>query len=222
MLRPLLGISAVALIFMAGIAQAQRPNRVRPPTNPPAQPSVQQPAAPTVNPQIQNPPIQRNPAMRWNQNWNQTRFWFDGPYVGRWNMPYPVYGGYTSIWYTPFGGWRVPVSGRLGWGGVFASGYFVPEVNAAIPIEARGHEYGLRITEVFAGGAKDANLRAGDVIVGVGDKRTQTFEELQLALLGNTQTDVVFINADNQKMERLPVKVESGKIGVAVMPVALQ
>lgn len=227
MLRPLLGVSAAALMFMAGFAQAQRPNRPQPPINPPSQPQAQQVVPQTQNPRMQNQPFQRNQGFRWNQNWNwnnwnQNRFGFDAPYVNRWNTPFPPYGGYVSIWYTPFGNWRVPVSSRAGWGAMFASGYYVPEVAAAIPVEARGVEYGLRITEVFEGPAKDANLRAGDVIVGVGNKRTQTFEELQLALLSNPQTDIVFINPDNQMIERLPVKVEDGKIGVAVMPIALQ
>jgi len=226
MLRPLIGVSATALMILGSFASAQPQGRGRPPGPPPALPGVRM-NPPIQNQQFQNPSFQRNQGFEWNQNrnWNngnQNRFWFDSPYSTRWSDPYP-YGGYNSVWYTPFVRWNVPLSGRAGFGILVApTEYIVPEVSAVVPAEVASREQGLRITEVFDDGtAKMANLRAGDVILGVGQTRTPTFESLRLALLGNTETEIVFINRDNNKVEKMPVKVENGRIGVAVVPVAL-
>lgn len=83
-------------------------------------------------------------------------------------------------------------------------------------------ETGLKITELLVGPAKAANLRAGDIILGVGPTRTQTFEELQKALAASTdKTEIVFINGDDKKVEKIPLVPNNGKIGVAVVPVNL-
>ena len=84
--------------------------------------------------------------------------------------------------------------------------------------------YGLLIDDVVAGGAaKKADLRKGDVIIGVGTTRTQSFEDLQKALASNTgNLEVVFLNAENRKMEKAKVTPVDGKIGVAVVPITLR
>jgi len=84
--------------------------------------------------------------------------------------------------------------------------------------------WGLRIDEVVPGGAaKKADLRKGDVIIGVGTTRTQSFEELQKALsAGSGNLEVVFLNSENRKMEKARVTPVDGKIGVAVVPVSLR
>lgn len=94
-----------------------------------------------------------------------------------------------------------------------------PSQNNSAPSES-----GLRIDELVDGGvAKDVDLRPGDVIVGVGKIRVQTFEELKLALsLANGEVDIVFINGESGKLERLPLTPNEGKIGVAVVPVELK
>jgi hypothetical protein len=95
-----------------------------------------------------------------------------------------------------------------------SSGSSAPERSGAGATES-----GLRITNVTESGvAKQVDLRAGDVILGVGEKRTQTFEELQAALAAATdETDIIFINGENGQVERLPIKPVNGKIGVSVV-----
>ena len=64
---------------------------------------------------------------------------------------------------------------------------------------------------------------AGDVIVLVGAARTQSFEELTRALgAARGPTEISFVNGFNQKVEKLTVRPVDGKIGVAVVPVALR
>lgn len=80
-------------------------------------------------------------------------------------------------------------------------------------------ESGLRITGLKDGGvAKQVDLRVGDVILGVGSTRTQTFEELQAALAAaKDDTEIIFINGENGKVEKLPIRPVEGKIGVGVV-----
>ncbi len=87
-----------------------------------------------------------------------------------------------------------------------------------MPQPSFANETGMRITQVLdAGTAKDADLRPGDVIVGIGKARIQNFQELQLALsLANGPVDVIFLNGESGQLERLPVTPDNGKIGVAV------
>jgi len=183
------------------------------------------PVRPIPPPAI-NRPI---PGVQGNNNWNQNQ-WNGSPYSNRYGYGgygYPYYGTGLSIWFNPCIAWNVPWSGRYGYYGAssfFAPSYsYVPPVNAAVPEQVAGYEWGLRITEVFDGPAKKADLRAGDVILGVGKTRTQSFEELQLALAAaGGETDLVFINNENKKVEKIPIKPEQGKIGVAVMPTELR
>ena len=84
------------------------------------------------------------------------------PAVTRLNYNFPLYPGYSGEVYLPQGS-----DGIAGTNGV----------------NNNVEETGLQITEVLNGGtAKTADLRAGDVILGVGKNRTRTFEELQAAL----------------------------------------
>jgi hypothetical protein len=125
------------------------------------------------------------------------------PYSSRFAMNYsiPLYPGYSGQVYLPQGS-----GGIAGTAGVDSSG-----------------ETGLQITEVLEGGtAKQADFRAGDVILGVGKNRTRTFEELKAALAASKDdVDIIFINGEDGKVEKLPVKPIEGKIGVAVVPVQL-
>jgi hypothetical protein len=218
MLRPLIGASASALMLMGSIAFAQPPGLGRPPGPPPALPSL--PTGPRIqNPGVQNPGFQGNQNRNWNNNWNRNRIWIDAPFASRWVSPGPMYGGYNSIWFTPYGNWNVPMSARASF---FVPNYVTQEVIATVPVEMSGRETGMQITQVFDyGAAKDANLRPGDIIIGIGKTRTQSFEALQAALLGVTDTEIVFVNKDNNKVERMPIKVDNGKIGVEVVPVTL-
>jgi len=134
------------------------------------------------------------------------------PYSSRYlgmGIYFPLYPGYSSSIYSGQG---------IGGGG--AGGPAIPDDASAPPI-APG-ETGQRITDVTDGPAKSADLRPGDVILGVGKTRTQTFEELQAALAAaKGEVDIVFINGEDGKVEKLPVKPVDGKIGIAVVPVPL-
>jgi membrane-associated protease RseP (regulator of RpoE activity) len=84
-------------------------------------------------------------------------------------------------------------------------------------------ETGLRITDVLDGPAKKAELRAGDIILGIGETRTQTFEELQSALAASKgKVEVVFINGENKNVEKLPVTPVNNKLGIAVVPATVR
>jgi hypothetical protein len=205
-------MSAAAALALSNFTLAEAQPRGKG-QNPGRPPNVQpQQVRPNVNPQSQG---------NWNRGWNQNWGWNQ---PGGWNQPWgwnqgwygPAWGQGPSIWFQPFGAWNVPPSAR--WG----PSYVAAPV-ATIPAEIAGREYGLQITEVFdGGGAKNANMRAGDVILGVGKTRTDSLEALQAALVGVAQADVVFVNRDNNRVERMPVKVDNGRIGVAVEPVMLQ
>jgi hypothetical protein len=99
----------------------------------------------------------------------------------------------------------------------------IPSSNV-VPIPATPTESGLRITQVVDDGpAKAAELRPGDIIIAVGDVRVRTFEELQSALAqAKGETNIIFINGESGKTERLPVTPADGKLGVAVIPVDLK
>jgi hypothetical protein len=154
-----------------------------------------------------------------------------GGYVGRgvyggYGRGYGGYGGYgfgiglgtglgLGYLFSPGGYGYIPYSGR----GEYAvpGSYVIPADMASDP---QTSQWGLKITDVLDGSAKKADLRVGDVILGVGQTQTQSFEELQSALAASRgPVDVVFINAESRKVEKLPVTPVNGKIGVAVNPV---
>jgi len=151
-----------------------------------------------------------------NNGWNNQGWGWN-----QWGTPGIYYGGNNfGIWYTPYSTWNVPMSGRYG------PTYVVPEtttVTTVVPANAElTSQYGLQVTQVFEGGAKKADLRRGDVILGVGKTRTESFEALQAALVGAKEVDIVFLNNESKKIEKLPVKVEDNKIGVEVVPVVMR
>ena len=145
---------------------------------------------------------------------------------------YRGYGGYgyggfgypgISLWYSNYGYPYAPYSSRY----YGANSFFAPSYSTLsgapngtqMPATPQG-EWGLKITDVLDGAAKKADLRPGDVILGVGTTRTQTFEELQQALAAsNKPVDIVFINSESKKVEKLSVTPVNGKIGVAVISV---
>lgn len=135
---------------------------------------------------------------------------YGGMGYGGWGYGGMGYGGY---WGSPYGMWNVPMSNRY-----YSPSYIVP----ATATEVDNSQYGLQITKVFDGGAKKADLHTGDVILGVGKTRTESFEALQAALVGAKEVEIVFLNHESKKVEKLPVMVEDNKIGVEVVPVVMQ
>jgi len=151
---------------------------------------------------------------------------------------YPgYYGGYgsgigvslgrgTSLWFSPTGYNYIPWSGR--------SSLYSPNTTVVVPQEyvvpravetttATASEWALRIDKVMDGPAKKADLREGDVIMGVGQTRTQTLAELQQALAAaRGQVDIVFLNKESQKIEKVQVTPDNGKLGIEVHPVDVQ
>jgi len=157
------------------------------------------------------------PNRGFNQGWNN-------PGWNNWGRPGIYYGSNNfSIWYSPYSSWNAPYSTR---GGYYGPTYVVPAtptVTTVVPENAEfTPQYGLQVTRVFEGGAKKADLRSGDVILGVGKTRVESFEALQAALVGAKEVEIVFLNNESKKVEKLPVKVDDGKIGVEVVPVAMQ
>jgi hypothetical protein len=147
---------------------------------------------------------QVGPNRGFNNGWNQ----WGAPGIG--------------LWYSPYSTWNVPYTTR----GVYGT-TVVPATPAVtttvIPANAEvTSQYGLQVTRVFEGGAKKADLRSGDVILGIGKTRTESFEALQAALVGAKEVEIVFFNNESKKVEKLPVKVDDGKIGVEVVPVVMQ
>jgi len=162
--------------------------------------------------------------------------------IGRGYGGYGGYGGYNSFYGPRYGYGRsgiwfgtglygsIPLTARGGYGtGVYSAPTTVIEgvdtvpTTNTLPEGTAGDEWGLKVTQVMDGGAaKKADLRPGDIILGVGQTRTQTLGELQQALASaRGQVEVVFINNENKKIEKIPVMPADGKIGVAVEPVDL-
>jgi hypothetical protein len=130
------------------------------------------------------------------------------------------YGG----WYGPYAYGGAPWSDRgVNYGPTTADVAPSQVVPAGYANPAYATQWGLKIDQVSDGGAAEkAKLRPGDVIVGVGTTRTQTFPELQQALLANSGiVDVTFVNVENKKVEKTHVAIANGKMGVAVTPVDL-
>jgi len=147
-----------------------------------------------------------------NNGWNQ------------WGTPGIYYGGTNfGLWYSPYSSWNVPYSTRGGYGTTYVPATPSVTTTTVVPANAEAtSQYGLQVTRVFEGGAKKADLRSGDVILGVGKTRTESFEALQAALVGAKEVELVFFNNESKKVEKLPVKVDDGKIGVEVVPVVMQ
>ena len=158
-------------------------------------------------------------------------------YYGGYPGYYSGYGGYgtgigiglgrgTSLWFSPTGYNYIPWSARSSLYSptttvVVPQDYVVPRV--AETTTATASEWALRIDKVIDGPAKKADLREGDVIMGVGQTRTQTLAELQQALASaRGQVDVVFLNKDSQKIEKVQVTPDNGKLGIEVHPVDVQ
>jgi len=152
-----------------------------------------------------------------------------GGYYGGSRGYYGGYGGFglgvatglgLGYWFSPGGYGYIPYSVRGGYE-VDPNSYVIPTYTDA-PVSVTSSEWGLKITDLLDGTAKKADLRTGDVIIGVGQTRTQTFEELQAALAASKgPVDIVFINAETRKVEKLPVTPVDGKIGVAVSTVTV-
>jgi len=161
-----------------------------------------------------------------------------GGYGSSYYGGYPgYYGGYgsgigfslgrgTSLWFSPTGYNYIPWSARSSLYSptttvVAPQEYVVPQVTTTTT--ATANEWALRIDKVMDGPAKKADLREGDVIMGVGQTRTQTLAELQQALASaRGQVDIVFINKESNKIEKVQVTPDNGKLGIEVHPVDVQ
>jgi membrane-associated protease RseP (regulator of RpoE activity) len=86
-----------------------------------------------------------------------------------------------------------------------------------------GRETGLRITNLEdKGPAATGLLRVGDTILGVNETRVRNFDDLRSALTplnGNAQ--IIFINGENGKLEKLSIKIANGHLGASVEEMAL-
>ncbi len=155
-----------------------------------------------------------------------------------------AYGGYRGGYYGGYGRYRGYGYGYGGFGFGFDFGFYdapwlyatpgiaVTPVPAPYPVQQdpnatapqmTGGPTGMKITSLVENGtAAKGSLRVGDIILSVGTTRTSNFDELRSALAGvNDKADIVFINGENSKLEKLPITVDNGKIGVAVQEVQL-
>ncbi len=152
---------------------------------------------------------------------------FYGPYYR--GGFYPYYGGgfgygfgyglgvgiYASPWMYAYPSVRVVASPP--------NGVIPPQGTTAEPPPVG--ETGLKIVSVAEKGSADkALMRVGDTILSVGTTRVRTLNDLRAALsaVNNGDTEIVFINPENGKREKLPVKVVEGRIGVNVEQVDLK
>jgi C-terminal processing protease CtpA/Prc len=88
-----------------------------------------------------------------------------------------------------------------------------------------GTGYAMMIVELADdGAAARADLRVGDVLVMVGAKRVESLEDVKdaLTLAKGEKVEVVFVNAENSKLERLAVKPDGVRIGVRIEPVVIE
>jgi C-terminal processing protease CtpA/Prc len=138
------------------------------------------------------------------------------------------FGRGTSLWFSPTGYNYIPWSARSSLYSptttvVVPQEYVVPRViESSTTTGPTSNEWALKITKVMDGPAKKADLREGDVIMGVGQTRTQTLSELQQALASaRGQVDIVFLNKESQKIEKVQVTPDNGKLGIEVFPAVL-
>ena len=85
-------------------------------------------------------------------------------------------------------------------------------------------EYGMLITEQSrTGPASQAGMRVKDIILSVGGRRVQSFDQLAGALaLADGPVEVVFYNSETQQTEKTLVTPVNGRIGIATEPVAIR
>ena len=94
------------------------------------------------------------------------------------------------------------------------------DIDVAPPTE----EWGMKILEVAPdGAAAEASLQANDIIMNVGDRRVQSFEELTAALAAaDGPVELVFINGENNQLEKLTISPVKGKVGIATEAVVVK
>jgi PDZ domain len=153
---------------------------------------------------------------------------FNGGYRGGYGYGYR---GYGYGWGGGFGigigfgfydsPWLYATPGVIGVTPVPAPFPVQQDRNAPAPAMTSGPT-GMKITSLVEDGtAAKGSLRVGDIILSVGTTRTSNFDELRSALGSVNEADIAFINGENGKLEKLPIKVANGKIGVAVQEVQL-
>jgi hypothetical protein len=181
----------------------------------------------------------------YNQGYYGNRGYYGGypnyGYSSSYYGGYPgYYGGYgtgigvrlgnnAALWFSPTGYNYIPWSARSSLYSptttvVVPQEYVVPRViESTTTTGPTSNEWALKITKVMDGPAKKADLREGDVIMGVGQTRTQTLAELQQALAtARGQVDIIFLNKETQKIEKVQVTPDNGKLGIEVFPVDVQ
>lgn len=160
--------------------------------------------------------------------YNGGRYYYGRPYYGRgYGYGFATGAGFGYL-FSSGGYGSIPGSMRGGYNN--ASNYSAvpaypnsPNDDPSMNPSQTGSESGLQITEVLDGPAKQGHLRAGDIILGIGPTQTQTFDELQNALSASKgKVEVVFINHESKNVEKLPITPVNGKLGVAVVPIAVR
>jgi membrane-associated protease RseP (regulator of RpoE activity) len=81
----------------------------------------------------------------------------------------------------------------------------------------------MKVTGVAQkGAAAEADLRVGDIIVTAAGLRTQSFEDLAAVLAGaKGPIEIVIVNGENNKLERMQIVPVNGKIGIATVAAVL-
>lgn len=148
--------------------------------------------------------------------------------VGVGNYGYRPYGyGYRGYGYR--GGWYGTPGYRAGY---YSPAYYsapvvIPSTTiapAATTVPAQS-DTGLAITDVHDGGARQAGLQRGDIILGVDGSRTQSFNDLRAALSAGRDTVAMDVfSPSTEKRSNVNVNVDNTTIGVSVIetPVSIQ
>ncbi len=85
-------------------------------------------------------------------------------------------------------------------------------------------EMGMKVTQVgSSGAAAQADLRVNDIIVAASGKRTQSFEDLaNILAAAKGPIELVILNGETNKLEKMNIVPVSGKIGIMTEPVAVE
>jgi hypothetical protein len=84
-------------------------------------------------------------------------------------------------------------------------------------------EYGMKITELLDGTARDQGMKEGDVILSVNGVDTPTYEALRSVLRrAGSEAEVIFINTDNGRTESITLYPDHGRIGIACVSTPVQ
>jgi len=158
----------------------------------------------------------------WDRGYGCNLFW--DPYVCSFYYWCAPQGGYYPLSYCPYNTYSWEDSGDVVPPVVPNAGALPPPVQTDPPPAEEEPLYGMKITDMDPkGSAYQEGLRVGDVILAVNGQPTPVFENLRAALqAGGSRADVVFLNKDNGKVERVIVRPVDTRIGVTVEEVRVQ